>query len=84
MTLAGTKTEALFSAYHVGWETRNPELIASLHSVDTVFHMHDGSEPVVDALQIPHERRALSDPGLFIGQAEQIGRVNGDHGRGTV
>jgi len=37
---------ALFERYHVGWQTRNPDLIASLHSEDTVFWVHDGSEPV--------------------------------------
>ncbi|RJF93404.1 nuclear transport factor 2 family protein [Sphingomonas cavernae] len=36
----------LFARYHVGWETRDPELIASLHSEDTVFHLHDGSDAV--------------------------------------
>lgn len=39
-------TEALFHRYHVGWTTRNPDLIASLHSGDTLFWLHDGSEPV--------------------------------------
>lgn len=37
---------AVFERYHVGWETRDPDLIASLHSEDTVFWLHDGSEPV--------------------------------------
>ncbi len=37
---------AIFARYHVGWETRNPDLIASLHSEDTIFWLHDGSEPV--------------------------------------
>jgi hypothetical protein len=37
---------AIFQRYHVGWETRNPDLIASLHSEDTVFGLHDGSQPV--------------------------------------
>jgi len=37
---------AIFERYHVGWETRNPDLIASLHSQDTLFWLHDGSEPV--------------------------------------
>jgi hypothetical protein len=36
----------LFARYHVGWETRDPALIASFHSEDSVFHMHDGSAPV--------------------------------------
>jgi len=38
---------AIFERYHVGWETRDPELIASLHSEDTVFWIHDGSDPVM-------------------------------------
>ena len=37
---------AIFGRYHVGWETRNPDRIASLHSEDTVFWIHDGSDPV--------------------------------------
>ena len=37
---------AIFERYHVGWETRDPDLIASLHSEDTVFWLHDGSDPV--------------------------------------
>jgi hypothetical protein len=37
---------AVFERYHVGWETRDPDLIASLHSEDTVFWVHDGSQPV--------------------------------------
>jgi hypothetical protein len=39
-------TRALFDRYHVGWKTRNPDLIASLHSEDTVFWVHDGAEPI--------------------------------------
>src|SRR5262245_14865232 len=37
---------AIFERYHVGWETRDPDMIASLHSEDTVFWLHDGSAPV--------------------------------------
>jgi len=37
---------AIFERYHVGWETRDPDLIASLHSADTVFWLHDGLESV--------------------------------------
>ena len=37
---------AIFERYHVGWETRDPDMIASLHSEDTMFWLHDGSEPV--------------------------------------
>jgi hypothetical protein len=44
---------AIFERYHVGWEKRDPDLIASLHSEDTVFWLHDGSAPVTgrDALR---------------------------------
>ena len=44
---------AIFERYHVGWETRNPDMIASLHSEDTMFWLHDGSDPVTgrDALR---------------------------------
>jgi len=37
---------AIFERYHVGWETRNPEMIASLHSEETIFWLHDGSDAV--------------------------------------
>lgn len=58
MSVAAQATQAsplaaVFERYHVGWETRNPDLIASLHSEDTMFWLHDGSEPVIgrDALR---------------------------------
>ena len=38
--------QRVFERYHIGWETRNPDLIASLHAEDTVFHIHDGSPAV--------------------------------------
>ncbi len=41
-----TPLRDVFERYHVGWETRNPDLIASLHSEDTIFWLHDGSDPV--------------------------------------
>ena len=41
-----TSPRDVFERYHVGWETKNPDLIASLHSEDTVFHVHDGSPAV--------------------------------------
>ena len=37
---------AIFERYHVGWETRNPDMIASFHSEDSIFWLHDGSDPV--------------------------------------
>jgi len=50
----GSPLAAIFERYHVGWETRNPDLIASLHSEDTIFWLHDGSDPVKgrDALRL--------------------------------
>jgi hypothetical protein len=44
---------ALLERCHVGWETKNPDLIASLHAEDTIFWLHDGSDPVTgrDALR---------------------------------
>ncbi|NKB15658.1 MAG: nuclear transport factor 2 family protein [Sphingomonadales bacterium] len=36
----------VFERYYIGWETKNPDLIASLHSEDTVFQLHDGTPPV--------------------------------------
>ena len=44
--------DAVFARYHVGWDTKNPDLIAALHSKDTVFQLHDGTPPV-------HGREAL-------------------------
>src|SRR4051812_44412889 len=41
-----TPLRDVFERYHVGWETRDPDLIASLHSEDTTFWLHDGSDPV--------------------------------------
>ena len=52
-TAQASPLAAIFERYHVGWETKDPDLIASLHSEDTVFWLHDGSEPVTgrDALR---------------------------------
>jgi hypothetical protein len=36
----------IFERNHVGWETKDPDLIASLHAEDTIFWLHDGSDPV--------------------------------------
>lgn len=45
-TAHGLSTEQLFDRYHIGWETKDADLIASLHSEDTVFALHDGTEAV--------------------------------------
>ncbi|HEX5066644.1 MAG TPA: nuclear transport factor 2 family protein [Myxococcota bacterium] len=37
---------AIFERNHVGWETKDPDRIASLAAEDTIFWLHDGSEPV--------------------------------------
>ena len=42
----GSPLAALFGRYHAAWEMRDPDLIASLHSEDSVFWVHDGSAPV--------------------------------------
>lgn len=39
--------KAAFDRYHVGWETQDAARIASLHSADSVFLLHDGSPAVV-------------------------------------
>lgn len=38
--------EDIFERYHTGWETKDADFIASTHSEDTLFWLHDGSEPV--------------------------------------
>ena len=50
---------ATFARYHVGWETRDPDLIASLHSEDTVFWVHDGSAPVTGRTALRRHCAAL-------------------------
>jgi uncharacterized protein (TIGR02246 family) len=44
---ARSALKAAFDRYHVGWETQDAGLIASLHSADSVFLLHDGSPAVV-------------------------------------
>ena len=53
VTAQASPLAAIFERYHVGWETKNPDLIASLHSEDTIFWLHDGSDKVLgrDALR---------------------------------
>ncbi|MDQ0464204.1 uncharacterized protein (TIGR02246 family) [Caulobacter ginsengisoli] len=46
-TLTESALKAVFDRYHVGWETQDAALIASLHSADSVFLLHDGSPAVV-------------------------------------
>jgi hypothetical protein len=50
---------ALFDRYHVGWETKDPDLIASLHSEDTIFALHDGTEPVTGRERLREHCRQL-------------------------
>jgi hypothetical protein len=44
---AQSTLKAAFDRYHVGWETRDAAYIASRHSADSVFLLHDGSPAVV-------------------------------------
>lgn len=44
---AQSALKAAFDRYHVGWETQDAARIASLHSADSVFLLHDGSPAVV-------------------------------------
>ena len=43
---------AIFERYHVGWETKNPDMIASLHSEDTILWLHNGAEPVTGRIAL--------------------------------
>ena len=45
-------TQALFARYHAAWEAKDAARIASLHSEDSSFILHDGSARV-------HGRAAL-------------------------
>ncbi|MGP3998817.1 nuclear transport factor 2 family protein [Streptomyces sp. 8N706] len=38
-------TRDLFERYHACWEARDPDRIAELHTVDSVFHLHSGQGP---------------------------------------
>jgi uncharacterized protein (TIGR02246 family) len=38
-------TRDLFERYHTCWEARDPDRIAELHTVDSVFHLHSGQTP---------------------------------------
>ncbi|MGY2009532.1 nuclear transport factor 2 family protein [Nocardia gipuzkoensis] len=40
-----TATRELFERYHACWVDRDPDRIAALHTVDSVFHLHSGQEP---------------------------------------
>ncbi|MFE7133350.1 nuclear transport factor 2 family protein [Streptomyces sp. NPDC057638] len=39
-------THEVFARYHACWEARDPDRIASLHTPDSVFHLHSGEDPV--------------------------------------
>jgi uncharacterized protein (TIGR02246 family) len=57
---AAGSTEDLFRRYHAAWEAKDAELIASLHSIDSTFKLHDGTPRI-------HGREALRDhfAGIF-------------------
>ncbi|KAA8880484.1 nuclear transport factor 2 family protein [Nocardia colli] len=35
----------LFERYHACWADRDPDRIVELHTPDSIFHLHSGSEP---------------------------------------
>lgn len=38
-------TRDLFERYHACWADRDPDRIVELHTPDSIFHLHSGSEP---------------------------------------
>lgn len=52
-------TEDIFEAYHEGWEARDADAIAASHTADTLFWLHDGSEPVVGREALRDHCRSL-------------------------
>ncbi|WKG03510.1 nuclear transport factor 2 family protein [Mycolicibacterium sp. HK-90] len=38
-------TRALFERYHAAWTAHDPDAIATMHSADSVFHVHAGQQP---------------------------------------
>lgn len=44
--------EELAGLYQQGWVDRNPDRIAALHTVDSVFHMHGMNDPVAGRDQV--------------------------------
>ncbi|CAM4443413.1 nuclear transport factor 2 family protein [Nocardia ninae] len=38
-------TTELFERYHACWADRAPDRIVELHTPDSIFHLHSGSEP---------------------------------------
>jgi uncharacterized protein (TIGR02246 family) len=40
-------TRDLFERYHACWVARDPDRIAELHTVDSVFHLHSGQTPAL-------------------------------------
>ncbi|WP_194835297.1 nuclear transport factor 2 family protein [Nocardia sp. XZ_19_369] len=38
-------TTELFERYHACWADRDPDRIVELHTPDSIFHLHSGSEP---------------------------------------
>lgn len=56
---APSALEAAYRRYHAAWEANDPERIASLHSADSVFWMHDGSDQVVGRENLRRHYRKL-------------------------
>ncbi|MFE5584602.1 nuclear transport factor 2 family protein [Kitasatospora sp. NPDC056531] len=51
-------TRDLFERYHACWEARDPDRIAELHTIDSVFHLHSGQPPALGRAAV---RQAAAD-----------------------
>ncbi|MFI6284638.1 nuclear transport factor 2 family protein [Streptomyces sp. NPDC051018] len=52
------RTRELFDRYHAGWEARDPDRIADLHTEDSIFHLHLGQPPARGRAEV---RRAAAE-----------------------
>ena len=89
---------ALFARYHQSWTAKDPDLIASLHSDDTLFAIHDGSTPVKGREPLRQlcaamfekyrfsleEKRTLFGPGHWIMEWDMVIDVADAGGRPTA
>jgi hypothetical protein len=69
---AAPQLQAVFERYHVGWETRDADMIARSHSEDTIFWLHDGSEPVNGREALRQHCHALFSAFMF---THEVGRM---------
>jgi uncharacterized protein (TIGR02246 family) len=43
--MTAAEVRDLFDRYAAAWEARDPDAIAALHTEESVFHLHSGSDP---------------------------------------